>query len=228
MKSDKLNRVTSFTFSPVHTCTSVYSVKSQVHWYPIKKKSVIENIGSHFQLLVTCWSTVGWQVTKILLTHYQQSADSVKLTKIWQKTVVHLGDWELEKLFNMADEWNQVLLDNAKKWAKAIIAIESIVQGIFLKWLFPFLCSFGSNKLVNIYDHFSLRPTDRLLTGYWKIANRSLTVGWQSAETLARNISKTVSASCWPSVSWQLANSRLTVSFKNCSSLLLKNLAGTL
>ena len=141
---------------------------------------------------------------------------------------MHLGDWELEKLFNMADEWNQVLLDNAKKWAKAIIAIESIVQGIFLKWLFPFLCSFRSNKLVNVYDHFSLWPTDRLPTSYWKVANRSPTVGWQSAETLARNIMKTVSADCWPSVSRQLANSQLTVSFKNCSSLLLKNLAGTL
>ena len=100
--------------------------------------------------------------------------------------------------------------------------------GIFLKWLFPFLCSFRSIKLVNVYDHFSLWPTDRLLTGYWKVTNRSPTVGRQSAETLARNITKTVSADCWPSVSRQLANSRLTVSFKNCSSLLLKNIAGTL
>ena len=132
---------------------------------------------------------------------------------------MHLGNWELEKLFNMADEWNQVLLDNAKKWAKAIIAIESIVQGIFLKWLFPFLCSFRSIKLVNVYDHFSLWPTDRLLTGYWKVANRSPTVGRQSAETLARNITKTVSADCWPSVSRLLAICQPTVGQQSADSI---------
>ena len=77
--------------------------------------------------------------------------------------------------------------------------------------------------IISVYDPLTgyRQVTERLPTGHQLLADRP-------AKTLARNIMKTVSADCWPSVSQQLANSRLTVSFKNCSSLLLKNLAGTL
>jgi len=34
--------------------------------------------------------------------------------------------------------------------ANTVVANESVKQGIFLKWLFPFLCSFRSNALVNV------------------------------------------------------------------------------
>ena len=92
-------------------------------------------------------------------------------------------------------------------------------------------------------------PTDRLLTHYRQVANRSPTVSRQSANTLASNIMQTVgrlSADCWPTVGrlsavcqpsvgrllanslptvgQQSANCRPTVYFGNYSSLLSKAL----
>jgi len=34
--------------------------------------------------------------------------------------------------------------------ANTVVANESVKQGIFLKWLFPFLSSFRSNALVHV------------------------------------------------------------------------------
>ena len=152
------------------------------------------------------------QLCKSEWTNRSNSSNKDFLKRVLE--AVYLGDWELEKLFNIADKWNQTNLGKfhqpKKKWAKAIVAIESTVQGIFLKWLFSFLCIFRSNIKVNVYDHFSLQPTDTLPTGYWQVANRVVTVGWQSAKTLAWNIMKTAGqlwVDCQPTVSLQLANS---------------------
>ena len=76
------------------------------------------------------------------------------------------------------------------------------MQGLFFKWLFPFLCSFRSNRWVNVNNHFSLWPTNRLLTGGQQVAECWPSVGRQSAKTLAWNMTKTVSR--------QLANSQPT------------------
>ena len=87
------------------------------------------------------------QLCKSEWTNRSNSSNKDFLKRVLE--AVYLGDWELEKLFNIADKWNQTNLGKfhqpKKKWAKAIVAIESTVQGIFLKWLFSFLCIFRSN-----------------------------------------------------------------------------------
>ena len=98
-------------------------------------------------------------------------------------------------------QFGQVSLANAEKMDKAIVAIEDTItlkskllpsretrlvsletrleriKAVSFEMLFPHLCSFRSNRSVNVHDHFSLRLTDRLPTGRRLSATSRPTVG---------------------------------------------------